>query len=105
MPVNETLALREALRADLGLDLDLVVVNALLPDRFDGADAAALASRPSRATRIAGSLHARARAQRAQLARLRRGLGADVAITTLPYVFSGDLGTPQLAGLASRLAP
>jgi anion-transporting ArsA/GET3 family ATPase len=103
MPVNETLALRDSLREQLGLDLDGVVVNALLPDRFDAADAVALASRPGRATRIAASLHARARGQRAQLARLRRGLGGEVPVLTLPFVFAADLGADDLAGLAARL--
>ena len=105
MPVNETLALREALRRDVGLDLDAVVVNALLPDRFSAGDAAALAARPGRAARMAASLHARARAQREQLERLRSGLGAEVPIVTLPFVVAADLGPGELGLLAGKLAP
>ncbi len=103
MPVNETLALRDALRGELGLDLDGVVVNALLPDRFSPAEAAALAGRPGRATRVAASLHARAAGQRDQLDRLREGLRGEVPVLTLPFVFAADLGAPELAGLAAEL--
>src|SRR5690349_4396544 len=42
MPVNETLALRDALRTQLGLGLDLVVANAVHPDRFGPRHAAVL---------------------------------------------------------------
>jgi anion-transporting ArsA/GET3 family ATPase len=104
MPVNETLALREALRADLGLELDAVVVNAVLPDRFTARDAAALAARPGRAARVAASLHARARAQREQLERLRAGLDG-VPVRTLPFVVAAELGPGELAQLAGELAP
>jgi anion-transporting ArsA/GET3 family ATPase len=104
MPVNETLALREALRDDLGLELDAVVVNALLPDRFSAQDAAALAARPGRAARVAGSLHARAQAQHEQLERLRAGLDG-VPVLTLPFVVAAELGPGELARLAGELAP
>jgi anion-transporting ArsA/GET3 family ATPase len=89
MPVTETLTLQDALRDELGLDVGLVVVNAVLPQRFSAAEARALEHAPDgpavRAARHAG---ARARAQRAQLQRLRRG--ARAPITTLPFVFDGD---------------
>ncbi len=104
MPVNETLALRAALRGDLGLGLDAVVVNAVLPDRFSAQDAAALAGRPGRAPRVAASLHARARAQREQLERLRAGLDG-VPVLTLPFVVAAELGPGELAHLAGELAP
>jgi anion-transporting ArsA/GET3 family ATPase len=103
MPVNETLALRETLQDDLGLGLDAVVVNAVLPDRFTAQDGAALAVRPGRATRIAASLHARAGAQAAQLARLRSGLGGDVPVRTLPFLFAPEIGAAELAALAAEL--
>jgi hypothetical protein len=103
MPVNETLALRETLQDDLGLGLDAVVVNAVLPDRFTARDAAALAARPGRATRIAASLQARAGAQAAQLARLRSGLGGDVPVRTLPFLFAPEIGAAELAALAAEL--
>jgi anion-transporting ArsA/GET3 family ATPase len=89
MPVTETLSLQDALRDEVGLDVGLVVANGVLPQRFSAADARALeqaAEGPAvRAARHAG---ARARAQRTQLRRLRRGARANVA--TLPFVFDGD---------------
>ncbi len=119
LAVNEALALRETLRDGLGLDLDLVVVNAMLPDRFTAAeagalDAAALNAAPpdagtldaaarTRAVGVARAHHRRARAQRAQAARLRRGLGGEVALTTLPYLVRHAMGAADLEQLAGRL--
>jgi anion-transporting ArsA/GET3 family ATPase len=98
MPVNETLALQDALRADVGLEVDLVIANGMLPQRFSAADARALdAARDGAAVRAARHAHARAQAQRAQLQRLRRGARAPVA--TVPFVFDGD----RLARLAREL--
>jgi anion-transporting ArsA/GET3 family ATPase len=98
MPVNETLALQDALRGDIGLEVDLVVVNGVLPQRFSAADARALdAARDGAAVRAARHAHARAQAQRAQLRRLRRGARAPVA--TVPFVFDGD----RLGRLAREL--
>jgi anion-transporting ArsA/GET3 family ATPase len=89
MPVTETLSLQDALRDEVGLEVGLVVANAVLPQRFSAAEAVALETAPDgpevRAARHAG---ARARAQRTQLRRLRRGARAPVA--TLPFVFDGD---------------
>jgi anion-transporting ArsA/GET3 family ATPase len=89
MPVTETLSLQDALRDEVGLEVGLVVANAVLPQRFSTAEAVALETAPDgpevRAARHAG---ARARAQRTQLRRLRRGARAPVA--TLPFVFDGD---------------
>jgi anion-transporting ArsA/GET3 family ATPase len=98
MPVTETLSLQDALRDEVGLDVGLVVANAVLPQRFSTAEAVALDAAPDgpevRAARHAG---ARARAQRTQLRRLRRGARAPVA--TLPFVFDGD----PMAQLAREL--
>jgi anion-transporting ArsA/GET3 family ATPase len=98
MPVTETLSLQDALRDEVGLDVGLVVANAVLPQRFSAAEAGALEAAPDgpevRAARHAG---ARARAQRTQLRRLRRGARAPVA--TLPFVFDGD----PMAQLAREL--
>jgi anion-transporting ArsA/GET3 family ATPase len=98
MPVTETLSLQDALRDEVGLDVGLVVANAVLPQRFSAAEAVALEAAPDgpevRAARHAG---ARARAQRTQLRRLRRGARAPV--TTLPFVFDGD----PMAQLAREL--
>ena len=89
MPVNETLALQDALRDDVGLEVGLVVCNGVLAKRFDAADARALDAAPDRPeVRAARHAHARARAQRSQLRRLRRGARAPVV--TLPFVFDED---------------
>jgi anion-transporting ArsA/GET3 family ATPase len=98
MPVNETLALQDALRDEVGLEVGLVIANGVLPRRFSAADARALdAAADSPELRAARHAHARAAAQRAQLQRLRRGVRAPVA--TLPFVFDGD----HLARLAREL--
>jgi anion-transporting ArsA/GET3 family ATPase len=89
MPVNETLALQDALRDDVGLEVDLVVCNGVLAQRFAAADVRALDAAPDRPeVRAARHAHARARAQRSQLQRLRRGARAPVV--TLPFVFDED---------------
>jgi len=101
MPVNETLALRDGLRDAMGLDLSLVVVNAVRPDRFTAAEARALADAADEpAVAAALGQHAVAREQRAQLARLRRGLGGAVPTVTLPFRPEGA----DPAAFASRLA-
>ena len=100
MPVNETLALQDALRDDIGLEVDLVVCNGMLAQRFDAADTRALAAAPSSPeVRAARHSNARARAQRGQLQRLRRGARAPV--TTLPFAFED--GAARLARLARAL--
>jgi anion-transporting ArsA/GET3 family ATPase len=76
LPVNETLQLRDTLERELGLPLSLAVVNRVVPDRLTLAEARALSDQPraSRAVAVALAGHHRAKAQRAQVARLRRGL-------------------------------
>ena len=102
MPVNETLELEEALPETVGLDVDLVVANGLLPDRFTPADVRALrAVRPSRPVRAALLAHARARAQRAQLQRLRRRARAPVV--TLPFVSAAMLDAERVEPLVRAL--
>jgi anion-transporting ArsA/GET3 family ATPase len=99
MPVNETLALQDALRDDVGLEIELVICNGMLPQRFTPTDARALEAAPDGPeVRAARHAHARAGAQRAQLRRLRRRARAPV--TTLPHHFDdGD----RLADLAHEL--
>ena len=98
MPVNEV----AFLEAELGDRLDLVVANALRPDRFSDEEAEVLeraatggAARPGRRW----SSHHRARAQREQLERLR----PDV---TLPFAVdpADDRGGADLDVLADALA-
>jgi anion-transporting ArsA/GET3 family ATPase len=105
MPVNETLTLRDTLAAELGQPLAAVVVNGVLPSRFRAADVAALeAAPPARAVRAARAEAARARGHRAQVARLRRGVGGTVELRTLPFVFGADgLDGATLARLGEEL--
>jgi anion-transporting ArsA/GET3 family ATPase len=108
MPVNETMALAGELARD-GMPLDLVIVNALYPARFEAAEIAELASALSRtrsalarsALRAALSEHARAATQREQRDRLRARV--DGKLVELPYVFADQLSLPQLGGLADAL--
>jgi anion-transporting ArsA/GET3 family ATPase len=102
MPVNETLALQDALPATVGLEIDLVVANGLLPDRFSAAEVRTLeAAAPSPPVRAALVAHARARAQRAQLARLRRAARAPVL--TLPFVSAAMLDAARIEPLVRAL--
>ncbi len=110
MPVNETLMLDEAVRAE-GLRLDAVVVNALYPERFTRNEAAELGRALARvrapssrgALRAALSENARAATQRDQVMRLREAL--DVPLIGLPYLFAEQIGRPELERLADRLEP
>jgi anion-transporting ArsA/GET3 family ATPase len=108
MPINETLTLADELERD-ELALDLVVVNALYPARFEPAEIAELeeALAKSRsplarsALRAALSEHARAATQREQRDRLRDR--ADGRLVELPYVFADHLGLSELEQLAVAL--
>ncbi|WP_445151915.1 ArsA-related P-loop ATPase [Baekduia sp. Peel2402] len=104
MPVNETLALRDALDDQLGQPLAAIVVNGVLPQRFRGAEVATLETAPpSRAVRAARAEAARARAHRSQLARLRRAVGG-TPVRTLPFAFSADgLDGTAIARLGEEL--
>jgi anion-transporting ArsA/GET3 family ATPase len=107
MPVNETVDLETRLKEKLGMAVDRVVVNALLPERFGEADArrlrAAGGGSPSARAAIEAALaeHERSRDQRGQLERLRSAVSAPVA--TLPYLFEPELGRHELELLSDRL--
>ncbi|HEX8075788.1 MAG TPA: ArsA family ATPase [Thermoleophilaceae bacterium] len=109
MPVAETVEFAGALERELGLRLEATVMNAMLPERFSGADAEAIervngghgAPPVAAALRAALSEHRRARAQRAQLRRLKSGL--DGPVVTLPYLFEPDLGLEDWERLSSEL--
>jgi anion-transporting ArsA/GET3 family ATPase len=107
MPVNETLDLEQRLGDKLDMEVDRVVVNALLGERLAEAEAGRLrkahAGSPSAQAAIAAALgeHERARGQREQLDRLRAGVRAPVA--TLPYLFEPELGRHELELLSDRL--
>jgi anion-transporting ArsA/GET3 family ATPase len=110
MPVNETLALRDAL-SDEDIPLDAVIVNALYPDRFSAKDCVKLraslerskSSTISSALGAALSERARVQTQQGQLARLREGLATD--LVALPYLFSEQIGPAELRLLADVLEP
>jgi anion-transporting ArsA/GET3 family ATPase len=109
MPVNETLWLRDAL-AEEQLPLEATIVNACYPQRFSARERTALEKARRRAAqplagaalRAALSEHARMKAQREQLARLREGLATE--IVELPYLFAESIGRTELDQLADSLA-
>jgi anion-transporting ArsA/GET3 family ATPase len=102
MPVNETLALQDALRERMGLPLSLVVANGVLPDRYTADEVTTLEQHRSHpAVAVALAARATARAQRSQLDRLRRGI--DAPTVRLPFVFAPALGHEALGELAGRL--
>jgi anion-transporting ArsA/GET3 family ATPase len=108
MPVNETMTLADELARD-ELPLDLVIVNALYPARFQAQEidelSAALTKTRSAlarsALRAALSEHARAATQREQRDRLRERV--DGRLVELPFVFADHLGLPELEVLAGAL--
>jgi hypothetical protein len=106
LPVTETLDLERRVARDLRRPLDRIVVNAVLPGRWDGtgleqlADAGAAV--PARAVHTVRAEAARAGAQQVQLERLRRDAGAP--IVTLPFLFAPALGEADVASLGAELA-
>lgn len=102
MPVNETLSLRHALQRKLGLEVELVVANGVLPERFDASAVARLdACHASAPVRAALAADRRARAQREQLDRLCSGLEAP--LTSLPFVHAAALEAGHIAALSEAL--
>jgi anion-transporting ArsA/GET3 family ATPase len=126
MAISETLELRERLSLELGRELHAVVVNGVLPRRFEGHELRRIAElangpgsqrtkprtsrrgdgRPSpvavtrAATRAALAIHERVRSQQGQIARLRR---RDVAALTIPLTFQAELDLAAVQRIADRL--
>ncbi len=105
MPVNETMDLEGRLAQEMEMALSAVLVNGVLPERFSGADAKAMTAAlgaGSAAARdaITAALraHERARSQRSQVARLKRGIEAPVS--TLPFVLTPEVGLEDLESLS-----
>ncbi|HEY8771416.1 MAG TPA: ArsA-related P-loop ATPase [Thermoleophilaceae bacterium] len=108
MPVNETIELGERLRAELGMEIDSIVVNGLYPERFTREEAKRMesldgsgpeGSRP--ALEAALGEDRRARSQRSELRRLKKAVEAPVA--TLPFLFEADLASEGLEHLSREL--
>ncbi len=113
MPVTETIEFCGRLHDELGIANDLVVVNALMQERFSATEAEALeraaagngslGSEPGAAAaalRAALTEHRRARGERSQLGRLRRSASH---VVTLPYVWEPELTLEDLEQLAVEL--
>jgi anion-transporting ArsA/GET3 family ATPase len=102
MPVNETVDLERRLADDLGMSVDQVVANAVLPRRFTSVDERRLRELSDNgAVRAALAEHRRASAQEEQLERLRGETRAPV--TTLPYLFEPEPRRRELELLSDRL--
>jgi anion-transporting ATPase len=102
MPVNETVDLERRLGDELGVGVDRIVANAMLPQRFSAAELRRLEPlRDNPAVQAALTEHHRAEAQQEELARLRAEARAPV--TTLPYLFEPEPGRRELELLSDRL--
>lgn len=106
MAVGETLDLQAGLSSQLGRELDVTVVNATLPRRFDGSELARVArlddgDAVARSARLAArAVHERARIQHNQIARLRRH---GLTTQTVPYVFTPELDLRAVRQIGERL--
>ncbi len=112
MAITETLDLQDRLQRQLARDLDMVVVNGVLPQRFSAPDLkrlAPLADSSSRATATAVRRSAlaaaravsdRARFQHNQLARLRR---RKFEVISVPFQFAAELDLAAIGGIAEHL--
>ena len=109
MPVNETVEFESNLRDELGVELDLVVVNALYPERFtdDEAERIEQAAESNGSPGVEAALraalfeHHRARTQRAEVARLSAEIEHEPI--TLPYLFEPELDLDSFEQLAAEL--
>ena len=107
MPVNETVEFERALRRELGMGVDAIVVNAVHPTRFNAADVELIrrTATDTPVTRAALSAalsqQRRERAEHAQVRRLRRAASAPVV--TLPRIFEPVLGREHLERLSHEL--
>jgi anion-transporting ArsA/GET3 family ATPase len=108
MPVNETIDLERRLREEMGRELSHILVNGVLVRRFSAQEAKAIegtdgTGSPMAREALAAALAAdmRARSQRSQLARLRRGTTAGVS--TLPFLLTPELELDDLETLSRDL--
>jgi anion-transporting ArsA/GET3 family ATPase len=111
MAVNEAIELEGALahpEDNTSFSIDRVIANGVFPDRFGDDEAERLARLEERADGAAAAAlaaaaeeHRRARAQRRQLERLRKGVEEPVA--ELPFLFESDLAAAHIDRLAELL--
>jgi anion-transporting ArsA/GET3 family ATPase len=107
MPVNETVEFERALRRELDMEVDAIVVNAVHPARFRPNEIERLRNAAGRtpvtraALSAALSEHTRARVEHGQVRRLRRA--AQAPVWTLPRVFEPELGREALERLSHEL--
>lgn len=105
LPVTETLQLEGKVREELRREVDLVVVNGLLSDRWAGDDhekvLAAGDAVPALAARVARTETTRGAGQRAQVERLQAESGAPVV--TLPFLATGGLTREDVVELGEEL--
>ena len=112
MAITETLDLQQRLHDQLARDLDLVIVNGVLPQRFsapdlerlaplDGGDGRASATVVRRsAAAAARAVSERARFQHNQLARLRR---RNFEVINVPFQFAAELDLAAIGSIAEHL--
>jgi anion-transporting ArsA/GET3 family ATPase len=107
MPVNETVEFERALRRELDMRVDQIVVNAVHPARLSRDEVervrAVTAERPVTQAALGAAVaeHLRARGEHAQVRRLRRAATAPVA--TLPRIFEPELGREHIERLSAEL--
>lgn len=103
MPVNETIDLRAELKARVGLDLSLGVVNALEPEFFSAKEVAGLKKLDQLAPLDAAILQSeRATRQREQYERLAAELKRP--LIDLPFLYEKSIARAELNELADKLA-
>ena len=102
MPVNETVDLERRLGDELGMRVDQILANAVLPQRFTAAEVRRLREmRDNKAVRASLAEHRRATGQQEQLQRLRDEARAPVS--TLPYLFEPELRRREVELLSDLL--
>jgi anion-transporting ArsA/GET3 family ATPase len=108
MPVNETIDLEGRLASDLDMEVERIVANGVLPDRFSAAEAKRLRGVGERGSQAAQAAiesavveHGRVVAQREQLERLRSETRAPVM--TLPRLFEPEVQRRELELLSDLL--
>jgi len=104
MAVQEVLELERELPGAVGRGLDLIVANAVYPDRFSDDEAERLPALAGRFPIVRAALahHRHARAQAEHLRSLREQ--AHAPVIALPYLFVPRIGPPEYDTLARALS-